>query len=176
MYAFVRPAANDAGLGPRLGALVSSIDPLTLVDVRPLSAHTAEPMRGQRVLMTVALAFTLIACALASAGTYSMVMFAVRRRMSEAAIRLALGGSTAHVRATFMRVGLLPAMAGVALGVAAFRPAGVLVRAQLFHVRSDDPAVLAIATTVLAVAAGIAATLPSRRAVRVNLVQLLREE
>jgi ABC-type antimicrobial peptide transport system permease subunit len=49
-------------------------------------------------------------------------------------------------------------------------------RAQLFHVRPHDPAVLALAAAAAFLAAWVAAAIPARRAARVDPVAVLQTE
>jgi putative ABC transport system permease protein len=155
---------------------VAAVDPLVPSDAQWLETLTAESLQSRRVLTTMAMAFAGIAFVLASVGTYAMVVFAVRRRTREAAIRLALGANAAQVRRRFFRAGMFPAVMGLVAGALAAPAAGRLVGAQLFRVKPNDPVVLAVAIVALMAAAIAAAAVPARRASRVDPVTLLRDE
>jgi putative ABC transport system permease protein len=173
IYVFARGAEADRH---QIEVAAARIDPLVPAIATALATATAEPLRGRRLLVIVAIVLAGIACLLAFVGTYAIVMHTVRQRLREAAIRLALGATTANVRASFMRTGLVPAGAGLIVGIAGLKPAESLVSAQLFHVRPGDPLVLAIAVAALAIAAGLAVLLPTRRATHVNPTVLLRDD
>lgn len=173
MYVYARGTRADRH---QIEVAAARIDPLVPAIATALATATAEPLRGRRLLVIVAIVLAAIACTLAFGGTYAIVMHTVRQRLREAAIRLALGATTANVRASFMRTGLVPAGAGLIVGIAGLKPAESLVSAQLFHVRPGDPLVLAAAVAALAIAAGLAVLLPTRRATHVNPTVLLRDE
>jgi hypothetical protein len=172
MYVFARGSTAMH----QIEAAAAAVDPFVPASAATLESVTAEPLNGRRLLVTIAAALALIACALACAGTYAMVMFAVRRGLREAAIRMALGASAASVGARFARLGLLPAAIGLVVGFAAARPAAALLTAQLFRVQPGDPVVLLWAVIALAIAAMAAVLVPARRASRANPLVLLRDE
>jgi ABC-type antimicrobial peptide transport system permease subunit len=176
MFLLAKVNGDLAGAGRAVQDALATIDPLLPVDQQPLAGLAAESLRSRRVLTVVATGFTGVAVLLACAGTYAMVLFAVRRRFREAAIRLALGGAPAQVRRHFMRVGSVPAAIGIVIGAALTRPTAGLVSAQLFRVSPKDPAVLLTAVCALSLAAILAAVLPSRRAARADPAVLLRDD
>ena len=121
-------------------------------------------------------AFTLVALALATAGFYAMLSYAVTLRRREFGIRMALGASAAGVRQLVIGQALWLAGTGLAAGAAAALAFTRFLRAQLFEVSPLDPAAWAAALVLFLTVAVLAAVQPARRALRVDPVIALRDE
>jgi ABC-type antimicrobial peptide transport system permease subunit len=117
-----------------------------------------------------------LALFLAAVGVFGVVGYAVRRRMPEFGVRLALGASPGRLRRDVLR-GALPLVAlglggGVLVGWLAAGAAG----AVLFGVEPLDPISLAVAVSAMAGAAFLATWIPARRASRVDPTRAIRAE
>jgi ABC-type antimicrobial peptide transport system permease subunit len=75
------------------------------------------------------------------------------------------------LRSALVQVGL-----GLAIGIPAALAGGRLLAAQLYQVKSYDPAILGTAALILAASAILAASVPARRASRVDPIIALRHE
>ena len=144
--------------------------------IGPLASEVSRALRGRRLLLVVALGFGAAALLLATAGVYAMVAFAVGRQLRESAIRLALGARPWALQRRVLLQGLIPAAAGVALGLLLIVPLGAGLRAQLFGVAPTDPLVLAAAAGAAFAAALVAAATPARRSSRVDPAAALRQD
>ena len=117
-----------------------------------------------------------MALLLAAVGLYGVLNYSVLQRRREIAIRMALGapaGNIArHVTADVFSMVLAGALGGLALGMAAVR----YVESLFYQVKPTDPAMLAIPSLAILVAA-LAAALPGIiRAVTLDPVTVLRSE
>jgi predicted permease len=135
------------------------------------------PLTAQdRAIARLALAFGMVALALAAIGLYGVLSYGVARRTSEIAVRIALGARPSRVIAMILRetagVVSLGVLAGGALALAASR----FIAGTLFGVAPRDPATFALAIAVLLSVAGVAAYLPARRASRLEPIAALRSE
>jgi predicted permease len=175
MHLVVACGDDAAATAETLRATLTRIDPLVPLDVRPLSERLAGELADRRLLLVVAGAFALAGLALAPVGVYAVVSFAARRRVREAAVRLALGARPEQVSARLVARGMRPAAAGLATGLAAALPAATALRSQLFGVARFDPFVFAGAAVVLACAAALATWVPARRAGAVAPAVAFRE-
>jgi putative ABC transport system permease protein len=113
---------------------------------------------------------------LAAAGLYGLVAYSVIRRTREIGIRLALGAQRRAVIALVMGHGVALTVAGIVIGLAASVIATRVLGRYLFEVTPTDPAVLAAVSGALLCAAGFAAYVPTRRAMRLDPVVALRTE
>jgi predicted permease len=118
-------------------------------------------------------AFALL---LAGIGIYGIVSFTVARRRREIAIRLAVGAPHRHLLRRLVRDGLMLAAAGLASGVLFAAPFAWLVRHELYGLHPIDPLSFA-ATALLLAATALAGTLvPARRVLRIDPVEVLKDE
>jgi putative ABC transport system permease protein len=136
----------------------------------------ATSLNERRFMLTLVLAFAVLAVALAATGVYAVMTLASAQRTREFGIRLALGASRGELLGTILREGGAVTLAGTLLGlVGAFLIGGLLQR-FLFGIGPNDPSTLAAASTVLALVAGTASLLPAIRATRVSPLVALRTE
>jgi predicted permease len=125
------------------------------------------------VMLAIAGAMALL---LGVVGIYGVIAYAVSQRRREIGIRIALGAPAAGLQRMFVRHGLLLAIIGAALGLAAAAGLTRLVESLLFGVKALDPATYAAVAVLLIAAAALASYLPARRATAVDPMEALRIE
>jgi predicted permease len=135
-----------------------------------------QPLAQPRFSTMLMSAFGLVALVLAAIGLYGVMSSVVRDQTREIGIRLALGATSADVRADVMRKAAIMIGSGVAVGLAVAFAGSQLLATMLFQVRPTDPVALLGATVVLICAGALAAYLPARRATRIDPVEALRAD
>jgi hypothetical protein len=150
--------------------------PGVLVDVHPLSAQVNATLAQERLLATLAGGFAVLALGLASVGLYGLLGYGVAQRTKEIGIRLALGARRPQIVALVLGSGARLVVGGLAIGLPLVWAASQWVESMLFGLSPRDPATMAGAVIVLAVAAPCAAYLPARRASRVDSLAALRHD
>jgi putative ABC transport system permease protein len=117
----------------------------------------------------------LIALVLSIIGIYSLMAFLTTQRTQEIGVRMALGASRWQVvRATTARA-LGITVAGTIIGALLGFGAGRIMQSAMDGAVTNNIAQLAVISTVLAVAALLAAYLPARRAAAIEPMTALRE-
>jgi ABC-type antimicrobial peptide transport system permease subunit len=125
---------------------------------------------------TLATALGTLALILAAVGIYGVVAYSVGRRAREIGIRIALGANPRSVVALMLKRTMRPVVIGAVIGVAAAVGVSQILSSVLFGVSPADPVALIGAVLVVAGVAFAAATLPARRAARVDPTHTLHYE
>jgi predicted permease len=179
MAMLAQSAGDPAALTGPVREVVHRLDSnLPISGVRTMEAlYEMRAVRIFRVLITVVGAMGLMGLGLAIIGLYGLVAYAVGRRTREIGIRMAIGADRAAVVRMVLRQGLVLALVGLAVGVAASVGAGQLLQAAFPSGgdQADIITLLLVVPVVLAVTF-IAAYVPARQASRVDPVLALRNE
>jgi predicted permease len=179
MILLAQSSGDASMLAGALREVVRGLDEnLPIYNVRTMdSLYRMRAVSVFNVLVTTVAAMGVMGLGLAIVGLYGLVAYAASRRTREIGIRMAIGADGAAVLRMVLSQGLVLAVVGLVLGLAASVGAGRVLRAA-FPSGNDDrdlTAVLIVIPIVLAVTF-LAAYLPARRASRVNPVQALRHE
>jgi predicted permease len=171
----IRTADHPAALAPAVRAALREVDP-TIV---PTSVRTMDQLRtasvAERVfLMTLVVAFGVLALALAAVGVYGVLTLVVAERRREMSIRLALGASPRGLFALVINHALALTGAGVVGGIAIALALSPLLSSQLFGIGAADPLSIAGVAAVLLSVALAAAFVPARRVLRADAAATLR--
>jgi len=113
---------------------------------------------------------------LALVGIYGVVAYAVTLRTREMAIRMAVGASASQVLGRIVRDAMRLTAWGLAIGLLILAPLTPLAESQLFGVSPLDPVAFGGTTLLLVAAALVASMVPAHRALRIDPIQVLREE
>jgi len=179
MVMIVRSAGDPASLAGPLREAVHRLDPaLPIYNVRTMEEFYR--MRATsifNVLITTVGGMGLMGLGLAIVGLYGLVAYAASRRTREIGIRMAIGADQTAVLKMVLRHGLVLAMVGLVVGLAASVGAGRLLAAAFptGDDRQDVGSLLIVIPIVLAVTF-LAAYLPARRASRTSPMLALRQE
>jgi putative ABC transport system permease protein len=168
-----------AGVTPAMGAIrdvLRSIDPgLPVMGYETVDDAVRRSVAPTRFYLLSMGIFAGLAVVLACVGLYGVVAYVVSRRGREIGIRIALGAQRDQVVRMMLMQGLVPAAAGVLIGLALALTFGRVAESLLFEVSPRDPLVMSAVVGVLAVVTFAAALLPARRASRVDPAVALRD-
>ena len=149
---------------------------LAVSDVRTQKAEISDNMYQEMALADLCSAFAILALAIACAGLYGTISYTVARRTGEIGIRIALGAQPSTVLWTVLREVLVLTAVGLAISVPVALATSKFVESFLFEMKSNDPLALTMAVAILLTAALLAASIPARRASRIDPMTALRHE
>jgi ABC-type antimicrobial peptide transport system permease subunit len=149
---------------------------LPLYNVNPLSVTMQLGTLVQRIAVTFAGSFGLLAMLLAAVGIYGVVAYSTRQRTREIGIRVALGAEKRGIYRLVLGQGFRLTVAGLAVGTVLAMAFTRLLKAQLFGVSETDAITFAAVGLLLAAVALLACHIPARRATRVDPMVALRYE
>jgi predicted permease len=149
---------------------------LPLYNVTTLKENMQAGSVFERIAVTFAGSFGLLALVLAAVGIYGVVSYTTRQRTHEIGIRIALGAGKAAIFRQVLQQGLILTIAGLSVGLVASLFLTRFVRTMLFGVGSSDLLTFSTVAVVLGVVALFACYLPARRAAAVDPMQALRTE
>ena len=177
MSVLAHTRVNVASFGNTFRREVQGIDPdLPVRDLLTLDDQLALSRWPLGVLGSMFTMFAGIALLLATVGLYAVVAYGVSQRTHEIGLRVALGASAASILRMVFTSGMLQAVIGLALGMAASFGVSRVLTAILVGVSPTDPLTFGIVAGVLLAAAILGCTLPARRAMRVDPAIMLRHE
>ncbi|MEY2519176.1 MAG: hypothetical protein QOF24_935 [Verrucomicrobiota bacterium] len=173
----IRTNVPPGSLEKTIRETVASIDPAQPVfEVRSMFSRVQETWAHSRFMTFLLIIFAGLALTLSMVGLYGVLAFTALRRLREIGVRLALGATRSHIRALILGQGLRLLAVGLIIGVAAAIGFSRVLGSFLFEVQAVDPALYALVSIFLAVAAILACWIPARRASRVDPIVTLRAE
>ncbi len=175
LYFLIRTAEAPVQSIPLLRRAVAETDPNTSA-MHPvaLSEYIEVATFGQKVAAALTRALGLLCLLLAALGLYSVMSYAVSRRISEIGIRIAIGARPANVIAMIVREGMGLALAGIAVGTVTALIVTRLIQGMLFRIDSADPLTFVAAGLFLSAVALISTWVPAFRATRIDPMLALR--
>jgi len=176
MSVVMRTEVDPRQLVPSLLEAVHRTNPdQPVVRIRTMEDNVAQNFSQPRFRALLLLIFAALALLIAAVGVYGVMAYSTAQRSGEMAIRMALGCSVERIFTLVLKDGLRLMLIGVAIGTALSFVLGHWLKSLLFGVSATDAATLVAAIAVV-LAAGMAATLlPARRASRVQITSMMRE-
>jgi ABC-type antimicrobial peptide transport system permease subunit len=192
LAAVFRPAARGASrqrvyvveivseVGPVVSAVrreLRALDPsLALYAVGTVGDEVRSAMAPQLAMRRILLTVGGVAIVLTLVGVYGVTAHMVGLRTREMGVRMAVGARPGEVVGLVLRHAARVAGWGLVVGIALSLAGGRALAFALVGVNPSDPAVLAVVTLGVGVAAVAAALEPALRAARVDPVAALRAE
>jgi predicted permease len=175
-HVLARSPLEVAAVAAAVRAETSRMDPGLIVNVHPLADNVGLLQTLSRIAAGVAGGLSALALALAALGVYGVVAYVVSRRLREVGVRMALGAAAQDVQQLILRQTLRPVVIGMAIGLGIAAAVVRVLRAALFGVSPYDPAAFISAPAIMLGIAVFAALIPTRRAMRVDPMSVLRSE
>jgi putative ABC transport system permease protein len=177
MFVVIRSNDEPARLARMAEEQVWAIDrQLPVTSIKPMSEVIASSLSSQRFNLILLGLFAAVALVLAAVGIYGVMSYTVTQRTHEIGVRMALGASAADVLRMVVRQGMMLALAGIVIGLAAALALTRLMTSLLYGTSATDPLTFAAIALVLTGVALGACFVPARRATRVDPMVALRYE
>ena len=154
-------------------ALDANLPPFNVVTLTENIDISLFPARFGALLLG---GFGLLALVLATVGIYGVMSYSVGQRTHEIGIRMALGAQVNSVLKLVVGQGMLLAVIGVAVGLAAAFVLSRVVKSLLYGVSATDLVTFAGIALLLIVVALLACYIPARRAAKIDPMVALRYE
>jgi putative ABC transport system permease protein len=162
---------------PAFRTLLMGLDPaVPMGRVSTIEDLLAESMAQPRFNMTLLAGLALCAVALAAIGVYGVVTYTVARRTPEMGLRMALGADGARTFRQVVFEAVRVVGVGVLIGAGGAALLGASLESLLFGVTPLDPMTFVLAGIALVGFGALAASVPARRAARIDPVRALRGE
>jgi len=173
----IRSTQLDAHTPGAMQRALSSVDPnLPFASFHTMDELLATALTLQRIEVALLSSLAALALLLAALGIFALVSSVITDRQREFGIRLALGSPISDSMLVATRSGLMPAMIGLASGLALALVALRAMHSALFGISSYDPFTLIATVVVLLFLAALASLLPALRITRIQPAIVLRAE
>ena len=170
-----RSRSDDApALAELERALVAESD-IVVSDLRPMASIVAEQAAAPSATASLLVSMAALALVLGSVGVYGVLSFLVSRRTHDLGIRLALGAQPRDILVLVLGEGARLCLAGIGIGVLGALALTRWLSSELYGVSATDPTTYAVVVSVVAAVTLIACYLPTRRAMAVNPLIVLRD-
>jgi putative ABC transport system permease protein len=173
----VRTTADPATLLPRIREQAAAMDPdVPIAGLATLESYVSNAMAQTRFMLALIGTFAGLALLLASLGLYGVISYSARQRTRELGVRVTFGATTRDVLRLILGQGLIVALIGIGIGLAAAFAMTRVVRSFLVGVTATDPVTFVGVPLVLLAVAAVAAFVPAMRASGIDPVVALRDE
>jgi predicted permease len=168
-----RPESIAAAVRNAIWSVDSNLAVSRVRTMDEVSAISIAPQRFNLLLLALMAALVLI---LAVVGLYGVTAYTVTQRTREIGVRLALGAAPTDVmRLILIRTGVLM-LGGICVGLVLSVSVAFLMKNLLFHVSPLDPMTYILVAGVLLLAGLSACYQPTRSAMRIDPITVLRHE
>jgi ABC-type antimicrobial peptide transport system permease subunit len=172
----VKTLGDPNDIMPRLRSIVQADDPKLFPELTILKTAFNEWMKSVAMAISIISLVGVLAMLLAAVGILGLVAYTVTQRTKEIAIRLALGAPRFQVLSAVLRQFRIPVVIGLLLGVVSAATLSQILRGILSGISNLDPISYAAGIAVLLAVFAVAALLPARRALKLDVARALHEE
>ena len=177
MTIVLRAKGDASAIAPAAREVIRQLDPLQPIgEISTMESLLSTSVAKSRFSASLLAVFSVVALVMAAVGIYGVMSYSVLQRTHEIGVRMALGAQRFDVLKLVVAKGLVLALIGVAVGLAASFAVTRLLSTLLFEVTATDAATFAAVSVGLFVVTLLACYLPARRATKVDPLKALRYE
>ena len=156
---------------------IKAVDPnLPISFSKTLDTLVSDSAANQIALAKLSVFFAGLGLLLACIGLYGVMSYTVAGRTREIGVRMALGAARSDVMQLVLRESMLLVTMGLVIGIPLSLASSRLLHNFLFGLKATDPLSLIAVILLLGVVAALAASIPARRAAKVDPMVALRYE
>jgi predicted permease len=145
-------------------------------EIRPMHAVLAAAVEAPAATTSLVATMAGLALVLGCVGVYGLLSFFVSRQTRDLGIRFALGARRRDVLWLVVREGVVMSTTGIAIGIAAAMVLTRSLSSELYGVSPTDPVTYAAVAGAIFLVTLMACYVPTRRAMNVDPLIVLREE
>jgi predicted permease len=173
----VRTTGDPREIAAAIRSQVAAMDKdQPVANIRTMDRIVSDSVGRQRFAALLLALFAGVALILAAVGIYGVMSYYVEQRTHEIGIRMALGAERRDLLKLVVGKGMLLALIGVMIGLAAAFALTRLMSNLLFDVSATDKVTFAATAVLLTSVALLACWIPARRATKVDPIVALRSE
>jgi predicted permease len=173
---YVRTAGHPMDLVDPLRAIVHSLDRNVPLSVKTVAQQIDESLVQERITATLSGFFGGLALFLAALGLYGLTNYTVVRRHRELGVRLALGAAAGRLAGVVLRETLILVVSGIIVGFAISVPLASIVATMFVDAAPTDIDFLLGVAGVIVLTGFTAAALPVWRVIRIDPLAALKYE
>src|SRR6185503_7551768 len=177
MTIVLRTKGDAKAVAPATREVIRTLDPQQPIgEISTMESLLSTSVARSRFSASLLAVFSVVALVMAAVGIYGVMSYSVLQRTHEIGVRMALGAQRFDVLKLVVTKGIVLALIGVAVGLAASFAVTRLLSTLLFEVTTTDAVTFAAVSVGLFVVTLLACYLPARRATRVDPLKALRYE
>jgi putative ABC transport system permease protein len=177
MTIVLRTKGDATAVAPAAREVIRGLDPLQPIgEISTMESLLSTSVARSRFIASLLSVFSVIALVMAAVGIYGVMSYSVLQRTHEIGVRMALGAQRFDVLKLVVKKGVVLALIGVSVGLAASFAVTRLISTLLFEVTATDSATFAAVSVGLFAVTLLACYVPARRATRVDPLKALRYE
>ena len=177
MTIVIRTRGDSTGIAAAARNVIRQLDPdQPIGQVATMESLMSKSVARVRFNSTLLAIFSAVALIMAAVGIYGVMSYSVLQRTHEIGVRMALGAQRADVLRLMLKQGLLLAVLGVVVGLAAAFGLTRIISTLLFEVAATDKLTFAAVSMGLFAVTLFASYIPAWRATRVDPLVALRYE
>jgi putative ABC transport system permease protein len=177
MTMVLRTQGDSRAVAPAARDVIRGLDPQQPIgEISTMESLLSTSVARSRFSASLLTVFSIVALIMAAVGIYGVMSYSVLQRTHEIGVRMALGAQRLDVLKLVVKKGIVLAVIGVAVGLAASFALTRLIAALLFEVTTTDTLTFAAVPIGLFVVTLLACYLPARRATKVDPLKALRYE
>jgi predicted permease len=174
---YVRTNQDPLAVMPAIRREIAALDAdIAIAGIATMDDLIDRSVVNERLIASLSSVLGGMATLLSVMGLYGVMAYVVSRRTREIGIRMALGAVGADIATGILREAAVLVCVGLLVGGAASWWLGRYVEGQLYNITPGDAPTIALAALLLTAVAGLASTLPARRAARIAPMNAIRGE